>query len=82
MSVPLQLPLWVARKIAKEAGISKVISPHRVRHSSITATLDATGGNVQAVQQLSRHAKPETLMRYDDNRKDLQGEVMGLLGDE
>lgn len=69
----------VVRKIAKEAGIGKVMSPHRVRHSSITAALDATGGNVRAVQQLSRHAKPETVMRYDDNRKDLQGEVTGVL---
>lgn len=69
----------LVRKIATEAGISKVMSPHRVRHSSITAALDATGGNVRAVQQLSRHAKPETVMRYDDNRKDLQGEVTGVL---
>jgi len=69
----------VVRKIAKAAGISKVMSPHRVRHSSITAALDATGGNVRAVQQLSRHAKPETVMRYDDNRKDVQGEVTEVL---
>ncbi|BDM82925.1 tyrosine-type recombinase/integrase [Acaryochloris marina] len=69
----------VVRNIATKAGISKVMSPHRVRHSSITAALDATGGNVRAVQQLSRHAKPETVMRYDDNRKDLQGEVTGVL---
>ncbi|NJM67993.1 MAG: hypothetical protein HC851_21180 [Acaryochloris sp. RU_4_1] len=55
------------------------MSPHRVRHSSITAALEATGGNVRAVQQLSRHAKPETVMRYDDNRNNLQGEVTELL---
>lgn len=65
--------------MATEAGISKVMSPHRVRHSSITTALDATGGNVRAVQQLSRHAKPEIVIRYDDNRKDLQGEVTGVL---
>ncbi|WP_241673685.1 tyrosine-type recombinase/integrase [Microcystis aeruginosa] len=28
----------------KDAGITKTMSPHRVRHSSITAALEATGG--------------------------------------
>ncbi|NJM68631.1 MAG: hypothetical protein HC851_24705 [Acaryochloris sp. RU_4_1] len=58
---------------------NKVASPHRVRHFSITAALEATAGNVRVVQQLSRHAKPETVMRYDDNRNNLQGEVTELL---
>jgi integrase/recombinase XerC len=45
---------------------------HRVRHSAITAALDATDGNIRKVQKLSRHADPRTLMIYDDNRnKDL-----------
>jgi integrase/recombinase XerC len=48
------------------------MSPHRVRHSAITAALDATDGNIRKVQKLSRHADPRTLMIYDDNRnKDL-----------
>ncbi|WP_299489139.1 hypothetical protein [Acaryochloris sp. IP29b_bin.137] len=55
------------------------MSPHRVRHSSIMAALEATGENVRVVQQLSRHTKPEIVMRYDDNRKDLQGEMTGVL---
>jgi integrase/recombinase XerC len=50
----------IVRAIAQSAGIKKVVSPHRIRHSSITAALDATGGNVRAVQQLSRHAKPDS----------------------
>jgi integrase/recombinase XerC len=64
---------------AKRAGIDKRLSPHRIRHSAITAALDATGGDVRKVQKLSRHAKIETLMIYDDNRKDAQGEVTDLL---
>ncbi|BAB77505.1 tyrosine-type recombinase/integrase (plasmid) [Anabaena sp. FACHB-709] len=56
----------------KKVGVKKPMSPHRVRHSAITAALDATDGNIRKVQKLSRHADPRTLMIYDDNRnKDL-----------
>jgi integrase len=44
------------------------MSPHRIRHSAITAALDATDGNVRKVQKLSRHRQLDTLMIYDDNR--------------
>jgi integrase/recombinase XerC len=57
------------------------LTPHKLRHSVITAALDATNGDVRRVQRLSRHAKLETLQRYDDNRADLQGEVTGLLAE-
>jgi integrase/recombinase XerC len=66
-------------EIARTAGVSKKMSPHRVRHSGITAALDATGGDVRKVQKLSRHADLNTLMIYDDNRKDVQGEISDLL---
>jgi integrase/recombinase XerC len=56
------------------------MSPHRIRHSSITHALDITG-DVRKVQRLSRHVKLETLMIYDDNRQDIQGEVSELLSD-
>ena len=63
----------------KDAGITKTMSPHRVRHSSITAALEATGGDVRRVQKLSRHSSLNTLLIYDDNRKNHQGEVTDLL---
>jgi integrase/recombinase XerC len=63
----------------QSAGISKVMSPHRIRHSSITAALEATGGDVRRVQKLSRHSSLNTLLIYDDNRKNYQGEVTDLL---
>ncbi len=44
------------------------LTPHKLRHSAITAALDATGGDVRRVQRLSRHARLETVMVYDDNR--------------
>ena len=36
---------------------------------------DLTGGNVRAVQRFSRHRDVRVLERYDDNRRDLGGEV-------
>lgn len=71
----------LVEKIAKAAGITKKLSPHRIRHSGITAALDATGGDVRRVQKLSRHADLNTLMIYDDNRRNVQGEISDLLAD-
>ena len=45
---------------SENAGIKKQMSPHRIRHSAITAALDATDGNVRKVQKLSRHRKLDT----------------------
>jgi integrase/recombinase XerC len=67
--------------VAVAAGVSKKLSPHRIRHSGITAALDATGGDVRKVQKLSRHADLNTLMIYDDNRANVQGEISDLLAD-
>jgi len=71
----------IVSQVAKDVKISKQMSPHRIRHSAITAALDATNGNVRKVQKLSRHKKLDTLMLYDDNRTNMQGEVSSLLGD-
>lgn len=65
--------------IAQQAGIAKRISPHRLRHASITAFLDASGGNVRAAQRLSRHAQLGTLQRYDDNRQEMQRDASMVL---
>lgn len=69
----------IVKSRCQSAGISKVMSPHRVRHSSITAALEATGGDVRRVQKLSRHSSLNTLLIYDDNRKNHQKEVSDLL---
>lgn len=68
-------------KLCTKAGIKKTMSPHRIRHSAITAALDATDGNVRKVQKLSRHRQLDTLMIYDDNRGKDQAEVTELLDD-
>jgi integrase/recombinase XerC len=71
----------LVRDTAAAAGIYKVMSPHRVRHSAITAALDATNGDTRRVQKLSRHADLNTLTRYDDNRRHHQGEVTKILAE-
>lgn len=60
-------------RIGKAAGIR--VWPHALRHSAITMALDATGGDVRKVQKFSRHAHLETLVRYDDQRRDVAAEV-------
>lgn len=67
----------IVRKLGAAAGVTA--RPHGIRHTSITVALDKTGGNVRAVQQFSRHADVRTLLRYDDNRQDLAGQVAELV---
>jgi len=69
----------IVKSRCQAAGITKVMSPHRIRHSAITAALEATGGDVRRVQKLSRHSSLNTLLIYDDNRKNHQGEVTNIL---
>ena len=55
--------------------MQKPVRPHGLRHAAITGALEATGGDVRAVQRFSRHASVETLLVYDDARQDLGGKV-------
>ena len=71
----------LVREFSKAAGIDKVVSPHRIRHSAITAYLDASDGNLRAAQGLSRHANLNTLNRYDDNRHKYQAIATNTLAD-
>jgi len=69
----------LVRRYCKRAGITKPMSPHRIRHSAITAALDASDGNLRKTQKLSRHADINTLLIYDDNRSRDQEELTDLL---
>lgn len=57
-------------RLARRAGIDKKISPHSLRHSFITAALDA-GVPLRDVQEAASHADPRTTMRYDRARRSL-----------
>src|SRR5579863_8946290 len=60
----------IVRRLAKRAGITKHISPHSLRHSFITAALDA-GVALRDVQIAARHADPRTTTRYDRAKNNL-----------
>jgi integrase/recombinase XerC len=70
---------YIVKEASRKAGITKKMSPHRIRHSSITAALEVTNGNVALVQKLSRHSKIETVMIYEDHRENQQKKVTELL---
>jgi integrase/recombinase XerC len=71
----------LVREFSAAAGIDKIVSPHRIRHSAITAYLDASDGNIRAAQSLSRHANLNTLNHYDDNRHKFQAIATNTLAD-
>lgn len=71
----------VVRSLARRAGVAEPVRPHGLRHQAITEALDATNGDVRKVAKFSRHRKIETVLRYDDARADVGGEIAGLLGD-
>ena len=69
----------IVRDAGKRAGIEKAVRPHGLRHAAITEVLEVTGGNVRAAQRFSGHADFKVLVRYDDNRADIQGEMADLI---
>lgn len=70
----------VARVLAALGdAVGLTVRPHGLRHAGITEALDATHGDVRAVQRFSRHRDLRVLTRYDDNRRDLGGEVARLV---
>ncbi len=68
--------IWrLLRRLATDAGpeladIAGRLSPHSLRHTAITAALDA-GVSLRDVQDYARHADPRTTRRYDRARHSL-----------
>jgi integrase/recombinase XerD len=60
----------MVKRLVEHAGIDKRTSPHSLRHSFITAALDA-GVPPRDVQEAASHADPRTTMRYDRARGNL-----------
>jgi integrase/recombinase XerD len=54
----------IVTRLAVAAGIDKHLTPHSLRHSAITAALNA-GVALRDVQEFARHADPRTTIRYD-----------------
>jgi integrase/recombinase XerD len=60
----------IVRTTARRAGITKIVTPHALRHAFITAALDA-GVPLRDVQEAASHPDPRTTMRYDRARGSL-----------
>jgi integrase/recombinase XerD len=62
----------LVRRLARQAGLPAAdrISPHSLRHSAITAALNA-GVPFRDVQDFAGHADPRTTRRYDRSRNSL-----------
>lgn len=60
----------IVKRLARRAGIDKRISPHSLRHSFVTAALDA-GVPLRDVQDAAGHRDPRTTRRYDRSRENL-----------
>lgn len=51
------------KQIAKNAGLESKVSPHVLRHTFATLTLN-NGAELVAVQELLGHSSPDTTLRY------------------
>ncbi|MBT2594717.1 tyrosine-type recombinase/integrase [Arthrobacter sp. ISL-72] len=60
----------VVARLCRKAGIDKHITPHGLRHSFVTACLDA-GAPLRDVQIAARHSDPRITARYDRGRHNL-----------
>lgn len=70
----------LVRRLACKAGIQSAarLSPHSLRHTAITETLDATG-DLRKAQDLAGHADPRTTRLYDRRRGQLDGHASYVL---
>lgn len=67
--------------IIGDAGrrIGLTVRAHGIRHSAITAVLDASSGDVRKAKKFARHTSAETTLIYDDNREDLAGSAAKMI---
>lgn len=71
----------IVRALGARSGLARPQRPHGLRHQAITSALDLLGGDIRSVQRFSRHADPKTVMRYDDQRRDVAGDVAKLVSE-
>lgn len=73
----------IVKKLGQRAGVDeRQARPHGLRHAAITRALELLGGDIRKASKFSRHKKIETLLIYDDNRRDLGGEVADMLSED
>lgn len=64
----------VIKRARHEAGISKTVTPHTLRHSYATHMMDS-GVGLRHIQVLLGHSRPETTMIYTHISKEQLGQV-------
>jgi len=70
--------VWeIVKRLGDKVGVHA--RPHGLRHSAITEALENSNGNIRDVAKFSRHAKIETVLIYDDNRRDVAGDISDTL---
>ena len=69
----------MVQALARRAGVGRIVRAHGLRHSAITEALDS-GFDVRDVKGFSRHSRIDTVLIYDDRRKDVGGDITRALG--
>ena len=72
----------LVKALGRKAGLAREVRPHGLRHEAITPGPGPVRGRRCCVRHFSRHAKIETLLRSDDNRRDEAGAIARLLGED
>ena len=72
----------MVKRLSRQAGLTRDTRAHGLRHQAITRLAEKTNGNVMKMRKFSRHAKVETLLLYDDSRRDDAGELAKLLAND
>ena len=73
---------YVFTALGRAAGLSRRLTPHMIRHASITRLAERTGGDMPRIQEFSRHAKVETVGVYIRNARDAAAGLAELLGED
>lgn len=68
----------ILRRLSWLATLPARVRPHGLRHAGITRFLDLTG-DLRGGQRLARLRKLDTILHYDDNRRDLAGAAASQL---
>jgi integrase/recombinase XerC len=69
--------LLIRDQLGARAGVKA--RPHGLRHTAITAALDAFNGDIRKTRRFSRHASISTVALYDDSREDHAGAIAQVL---
>jgi integrase/recombinase XerC len=69
----------LVKALAVRAKVGRTVRAHGLRHQAITEALDG-GWDVRDVRSFSRHGKIDTVLIYDDRRKDVGGDITRSMG--